>query len=103
MHVIIAPIQIKDGLKAAFMEEMLADARGSLAEEGGCLRFDVIQDPEDENRIWLYEIYRDAEAFQAHLETPHFTRWKTMVPDWIDSPPMEPVLGGAPLFLTENA
>ena len=87
MHVIIAPIKIKEGFKEPFMAEMLADARGSVEDEPGCIRFDVIQDPDEENTIWLYEIYRDADAFQTHLETPHFIKWKTAVPDWIDSPP----------------
>ena len=102
MHVIIAPIQIKEGHKEAFMAEMIADARGSVADEPGCLRFDVIQDPDEENRIWLYEIYKDEDAFQTHLQTPHFIKWKATVPDWIDSPPVVPVLGGTPVFLTEE-
>ena len=44
MYVIIAPIQIKDGHKDEFIEALLEDARGSVNDEPGCLRFDVIQD-----------------------------------------------------------
>ena len=51
MYVIIAPIQIKEGHKDAFIEAMLDDAKGSMANEPGCLRFDVIQDSNDTNRI----------------------------------------------------
>ena len=57
MFVIIAPIQIKEGHRDAFVESMIDDAKGSVENEPGCLRFDVIQDGADPNRIWLYEVY----------------------------------------------
>ena len=56
MYVIVAPIQIKEGHKEEFIKAMLEDAQGSVRDEPGCLRFDVIQDGGDANRIWLYEV-----------------------------------------------
>ena len=85
MYVIIAPIQIKEGHKEAFVEAMLDDARGSVDDEPGCHRFDVIQDGGDPNRIWLYEVYDDEAAFQAHLNAPHFSKWRDTVKDWFDN------------------
>lgn len=82
MYVIIAPIQIKQGYKAEFIEAMLEDARGSVDNEPGCLRFDVIQDAGDPNRIWLYEVYQDEVAFEAHLQSPHLIKWRDTVKDW---------------------
>jgi (4S)-4-hydroxy-5-phosphonooxypentane-2,3-dione isomerase len=82
MYVIIVPIQIKEGYKAQFVEAMLDDAKGSVNDEPGCLRFDVIQDAADPNRIWLYEVYVDEAAFQAHLQAPHFIKWRDTVKDW---------------------
>ena len=88
MYVIVAPIQIKEGHKAEFIEAMLGDARGSVNDEPGCLRFDVIQDGAEPNRIWLYEVYVDAAAFQAHTQTPHFLKWRDTVKDWMDDRPV---------------
>ena len=82
MYVIIAPIQIKEGHKKEFVDAMLDDARGSVNNEPGCLRFDVIQDAGNPNRIWLYEVYTDEAAFQAHTEAPHFIKWRDTVVDW---------------------
>ena len=65
MYMIVAPIQIKDGYRARFIKEMLEDAKGSVDNEPGCLRFEVIQDGKDPNRIWLVEAYKDA---AAHLK-----------------------------------
>ena len=76
MYVIIAPIQIKPGCKEQFMEAIIPDAIGSVNDEPGCRRFDVIQDAGDENRIWLYEVYDDEDAFQAHTQAPHFIKFR---------------------------
>ena len=51
MYVIIAPIQVQEGHKGAFLEAVVEDARSSVNHEPGCLRFDVIQDANDPNRI----------------------------------------------------
>ena len=75
MYVIVAPIQIKPGYKDRFLQEMIGDAKGSAENEPGCLRFDVHQDNEDPNRFYLYEVYRDSAAFDAHREAPHFKRF----------------------------
>ena len=55
MIALIVTIQIKPEHREAFMESMFGDARGSNNDEPGCLRFDVLQDSEDPNRIFLYE------------------------------------------------
>ena len=82
MYVIVAPIQIKEGYKDRFIEEIIGDASGSVNDEPGCLRFDVIQDAEDPNRVWLYEVYIDEDAFHAHTQTPHFIKWRDATVDW---------------------
>ncbi len=81
MYVIIAPIQIKEGHKDRFMKEIIDDAKGSVNDEPGCLRFDVIQDASDANRIWLYEVYEDAAAFEAHTQAPHYLKFRDATTD----------------------
>ena len=81
MYVIIAPIQIREGHKEQFMQAIIEDAKGSVNDEPGCLRFDVIQDAGDENRIWLYEVYQDEAAFQAHTQAPHFIKFRDATAD----------------------
>ena len=59
MHVVIVPIQIKEGFKDRFIEELLLDAKGSVNDEPGCHRFDVIQDPRDSQpRMALRGVHR---------------------------------------------
>jgi len=86
MYVIVATCRVMPQHLEAFLEAMLDDARGSVHDEPGCLRFDVVQGREDPTRLCLYEIYRDEAAFRAHLQAPHFLRWSATVKDWYAEP-----------------
>ncbi|OJW08369.1 MAG: antibiotic biosynthesis monooxygenase [Planctomycetales bacterium 71-10] len=74
MFVVIANIQVKPESVEAFREACIANSRGSL-QEPECLRFDVLQQQEDPTKFSLYEVYRRAEGFAAHKETPHYAAW----------------------------
>ena len=102
MYVIVAPIQIKEGYRDAFVEAMLGDAKGSVNDEPGCLRFDVIQDGADPNRIWLYEVYVDEAAFQEHLKAPHFIKWRDTVKDWTEERPPGAARGSSNIWPTDD-
>ena len=82
MIALIVTIEIKPDHREAFMESMMDDARGSNNDEPGCLRFDVLQDNGDPNKIHLYEVYKDQAALDAHRQAPHFTKWRETVKDW---------------------
>jgi quinol monooxygenase YgiN len=88
MHVLVVMIDIKAEFTERFVAAMLDDARGSVKNEPGCVRFDVIQDAENPNRIYLYEVYTDKAAFDHHLTTPHFITWRDAVQDWFAAPPV---------------
>ena len=82
MIALIVEINIKPGFKEQFMASMLGDARGSNNDEPGCLRFDVLQDNEDENKLHLFEVYEDEAALDAHRNAPHFIKWREECADW---------------------
>ncbi len=86
MYGLIVTINIKPGFKDQFMEALMEDARGSVNNEPGCLRFDALEDSEEPNRIYLMEEYRDEAAFQAHTQQPHMTKWRDTVKDWFAAP-----------------
>lgn len=102
MYVIIAPVQIKPGSRDEFIEAIVGDAIGSVNHEPGCRRFDVIQDADDENRVWLYEIYDDEAAFKAHLETPHFIKFRDATADIIVDGLQGAALGSTNIWPTDE-
>ena len=84
MFAIFVTINVKPEHVDAFIEASVGDAQGSTRDEPGCFRFDMHQDPEIRSRFYLYEVYRDEAAFQAHLETPHFLEWRETVQTFFD-------------------
>ena len=63
---------LKPGALAAFRKLIDKNAQDSCAHEPGCQRFDVLVPIETGDKIFLYEIYDNRAAFDAHLKTPHF-------------------------------
>jgi len=57
----------------------LLNARISRDTEPGCRQFDVCVDPADKASVFLYEIYDDRGAFDAHLAAAHFKRFDAAV------------------------
>ena len=86
MVVVHVSIQVKPEYVSKFLEVVSYDAEHSEKDEPGCLRFDVIQDRDDPNRFYLYEIYRDEVALAAHRQTPHFKLYFEKVQPWLAAP-----------------
>ena len=72
---IIVDFSLEDGSFDRFHSCVLENAEKSVALETGCHQFDVLIPDGDQSRIVLYEIYEDAEAFEAHKRTPHFLQF----------------------------
>ena len=88
MYIIIAAIQIKEGFKDRYIDGLVVNASSAVRDEPGCSRFDVIQDANDANKIWVYEVYDDEAAFQAHTQAPHFLKFREASADWrVDAEP----------------
>jgi len=68
-----------------FMPLMKANARTSLSDEDGCQRFDICTDPARANEVFLYELYDDAAAFEAHLASAHFKAFDTAISGMVAS------------------
>ncbi len=66
-----------------FEREIVANARASLASESGCRQFDVCRDPAEPCRFFLYELYDNEAAVQAHLAAPHFSEMSRVSKDWV--------------------
>lgn len=86
MHVIVAEIRINPDHREQFMKAMLGDARGSIQNEPDCFQFSVVKDGKDLNRIFLFEVYRDREAFERHQQMPHYIKWRDTVQGWYAAP-----------------
>ena len=97
---IFVSIKVNPGYRDRFIEATLDDARGSVADEPGCFRFDVLQDDSDPNLTHLYEVYANEAALEAHRQAPHYETWRSIVIDWFDGTPKR--VEGTTLFPTDE-
>lgn len=67
---------IADG-REEFLAAIAENARLSVRDEDGCLRFDVTELGEGSNRFAFYEIYRNHDAFELeHKKARHYLAYR---------------------------
>ena len=79
MYCLLLKTQLKPGSFDAFIEAMTINAAASVRDEAGCVTFDVLRDRSDPDLVWLYELYHDEAAFEAHTQTAHFLASRPLV------------------------
>jgi len=101
MLAIWVKVRIKPALRQRFLDAIEVDALGSERDEPGCYRFNVLQDSEDPNVYYFYEVYTGPAALEAHRETPHYAVWRA-VGDTLDGPTeairCQPVFPASPAY-----
>ena len=72
MLVVCVEFEIEPGQKDLFMTAVRTNAKQSFHQEAGCQQFDVCQDRQFPNFVFLYEVYDDEVAFEKHKLTLHY-------------------------------
>ena len=86
-----------EGMRPALLDLLNTYADG-LAEEPGTELFIVSMDPDDENIVWLYEIFADEDAENAHRGSAGFAALMNAMPPLLNGPPA--VLRTVPLRMS---
>ncbi len=83
MYAVTVTFTIAAGRMSEFLPRMIANARTSLNDEPGCQLFDVCTDPGLPDTVFLYELYDDRAAFDAHLHSAHFKAFDAAVAEMV--------------------
>jgi autoinducer 2-degrading protein len=83
MLALVVEFRIEPAHSAAFETAITANARASRETEPGCRQLDVCRDPADPGLFFLYELYDDEAAIQAHLRTPHYLHMEATTAPWV--------------------
>ena len=65
--------------KVALKEQM----NTAIKLEPGVLSYTVVADKKDLSLITIIEVYANLEAYQSHILTPHFKKYKDAVKDMV--------------------
>jgi quinol monooxygenase YgiN len=68
-----------DQYKVALKEQMNA----AIKLEPGVLSYTVVADKKDASLITIMEVYANLEAYQSHILTPHFKKYKDTVKNMV--------------------
>ncbi len=71
MFVQFVHIRIKPERLAEFLDVFRINFDGTSREPGN-LRFDVLQDPNDDTHFVIYEVFESEAAVDEHRKTPHY-------------------------------
>ena len=66
-----------------YLRLSLENCRATRTTEPGCLRFEVMIDPDDRSKVTVFEAYTDDEAVEAHRQSEHFRNLRAKAAQWI--------------------
>ncbi len=91
----IYPVQLEN-YQAALKEEI----ETSVRVEPGVLALHAVAEKDDPSHILVFEIYADAAAYQAHVESPHFKQYQAATQEMVKSLELVETI---PIFLGTKA
>ncbi len=65
--VVIGTVEVTEGRRSQLLPLLKAHGTRCLNDEPGTLHFEVLVPREDDTKLFVYEVYRDDDAFEAHL------------------------------------
>ncbi len=68
-----------ENYKLALQEQM----NTAIKLEPGVLSYTVVADKKEASAITIFEVYANGEAYQSHILTPHFKKYKETVKDMV--------------------
>ena len=78
----IVMLNYKPEYQDVFVESIQELARVSLENEPGMLHYEVMQDRADPSILYVYMIFTDQAAFEAHAKAPHNVEWREKIKPW---------------------
>lgn len=85
MYIVCVTVYVKPENQKEFIKATLQNARNTRKEPLN-LRFDVLQCLDDENKFFLYEVYKDESGMTDHKNTEHYKTWRATVEHMMAKP-----------------
>ncbi|HZY35715.1 MAG TPA: putative quinol monooxygenase [Mucilaginibacter sp.] len=81
----LAKIQVNPARLESYKAALKEGIETAVRLEPGVLTYYAVADKNDPSHITILEIYADSAAYQSHIETPHFKKYKNAVKDMVKS------------------
>jgi len=84
-YVRIAELEVDPAQLESFKAAIVAVGEASVRVEPGCLVLHAVAEKANPSRVRVFEVYRDKDAYQAHLTTGHFKKFRAVTADIVKS------------------
>ena len=84
-YVRIAQLEIDPAQLESFTAATREVGQASVRGEPGCLVLYAVAEKDNPGRITVFEVYRDIDAYKAHIETPHFKQFRAATDTMVKS------------------
>lgn len=81
----IARLQIDSAQLDNYKTALKLHAETAVRVEPGVLTLYAVYEKDHPTQVTIFEIYANADAYQAHLKTPHFMQYKTSTKNMVKS------------------
>jgi quinol monooxygenase YgiN len=72
----IAELEIDPVQLVAYKSALSDEIATSIRVEPGVLNLYAVSVKDQPNQVRIFELYKDQEAYESHLQTPHFKKYK---------------------------
>ena len=79
----IAKIKVDAGQLEKYKSALQEQMKTAIKIEPGVLSYTVVADKNDATVITILEVYANAAAYQLHISTPHFKKYKESVKEMV--------------------
>ena len=79
----IAKITVDSVKLSDYLIALKTQMQSALKYEKGVLAYSAVQDKNNPNKITILETYASVPAYQSHIQTDHFKKYKTTVADMV--------------------
>ena len=97
-HIQIAEIEVDPAQLESYKSADQEQIEAAIRLEPGVLVLYSVSNKDNPAHVTVFEIYRDRDAYLAHLQAPHFLKYKATVEKMVGSlklVPVEPIMLGA--------
>jgi quinol monooxygenase YgiN len=81
----IAKLQIDSAQLDVYKAALKEHAEMAVRVEPGVLSLYAVYEKSNPTHVTVFEIYANEEAYKAHLQTPHFLKYKAITKDMVKS------------------
>ena len=82
LHIHAIEIDVVPGQVDNYLAALKENGAASV-KEPGCREFDIAVSQKDANHVFIFEVYENAAAAEAHTATEHFKKYKAITKDMV--------------------